>query len=120
MTENTQARRTTEVMRNLDDPLRIFGVLSVQGFMVLAFIFAGLGVLRPVLRLAFGGKAFLVQLALTGLAAVVLYALERHADEHYVLSAIRYFRERPWRVLYGAAHPDPYRPHRLEWVFRAR
>lgn len=104
------ARRQTPVLRNLDDPLRILGFLSLRSCGLVLLFFAGahaLEALFGLLSLLFGTWAFLVELAASGMLAVLLSVAERADDEHLVPSAIRYLLARPWAVLYSggkAAH----------------
>ena len=112
-------RRQSECFRNLDDPLRIFSLLTVRscGLVVLFYGLAvGTELLFGLWSLFFGGWSFLAQLAAALLFAVALVYAERHDDEHLVPSAIRYYASRRWRVLYSGARPDDYHGHPLEAV----
>ncbi len=104
------ARRQTEVLRNLDDTLKILNFLTMRSCgLVLMFysLFYGAELLFSAFSLLFGAAGVLVQFFLTGLCAVALSWVERHEDEHYVPSAIRYYVSRPWRVLYAGGQTDP-------------
>lgn|SRR5262245_7837414 len=104
------ARRQTEVLRNLDDSLRILNVLTLRScglvvvFYSLCYAFElALGLFT----LLFGAAGFVVPLVLSGFVATALSWVEKHDDEHYVPSALRYLLDRPWRCVYGAAALAP-------------
>jgi hypothetical protein len=116
-------RRQTRVLRNLDDPLRVMGLLTFRSCGVLLMFFALAFALDQVLglwTLLFGQWAMLVEIALTAGAGAVLRVVEHHDDEHYVPSALQYLLARPWRLLYGAGAPEDFRGHRMEAVLRGR
>lgn len=113
----TMTRRQSECFRNLDDPLKIFSLLTVKSCGLVLLFYAGT-VLSELLfglcSLLFGGWSFLAQLgAAVVLGAVLAYA-ERQDDEHLVPAAIRYYASRRWRVLYSGARSDRYEGHPLE------
>src|SRR6266699_3536216 len=88
-------RRQSECFRNLDDPLKIFSLLTFKSCGLVLLFYAG----AVATELLFG--------------ALLAYT-ERHDDEHLVPSAIRYYASRRWRVLYGGARADQYVGHPLE------
>lgn len=99
-------RRQSECFRNLDDPLKIFSLLTVKSCgLVLLFFAATVAseLLFGVCSLLFADLSFLAQIGATALLALVLSYAERHDDEHLVPSAIRYYASRRWRVLYSGA-----------------
>ncbi len=110
-------RRHSECFRNLDDPLKIFSLLTVKSCGLVLLFYAGL-VMSELLfglgSLFFGDWSFLAQIAGAVLLGAVLAFTERHDDEHLVPSAIRYYVSRRWRVLYSGARGDRYEGHSLE------
>ncbi len=110
-------RRKSECLRNLDDPLKIFGFLTLKSCgVVLLFYAAAVAAELPfgLWSLVFGSWSFLGQLGAASLLALALAFAERHDDEHLVPSAIRYYVSRRWLVLYGGACADDFRGHTLE------
>ena len=114
------ARRQTPVLRNLDDPLRVLGLLSLRSCGLVLFLFAALHGVESVtglLTLLTGGWAFLAELLAAAAAAFVLSVAEQTDDEHLVPSALRFYLSRPATVLYSGGQAA--REHRLERVFDA-
>ena len=112
-------RRQSECFRNLDDPLKIFSLLTVKSCGLVMLFYAGCVATELVFGLwsfFFGAWSFLAQLGAAGLLGVVLVYAERHDDEHLVPSAIRYYASRRWRVLYSGGRTDDYRGHALEGI----
>jgi hypothetical protein len=110
-------RRKSECLRNLDDPLKVFSLITIKSCGLVVLFYAGAVATELVFglwSLVFGGWSFLGQLAAAGVLAVLLALAEKHDDEHLVPSAIRYYVSRRWNVLYSGAHADDYRGHRLE------
>jgi hypothetical protein len=110
-------RRRSECFRNLDDPLRVFSMLTVKSCGLVVLFYAGTvlaELLFGLFSLLFGGWSFLAQLGAALLVAVALGYAERQDDEHLVPSAIRYYVSRRWRVLYGGASADRFTGHPLE------
>ncbi len=110
-------RRQSECFRNLDDPLKIFSLLTVKSCGLVLLFYAGTvasELLFGLWSLVFREWSFLAQLGAAGLLGAVLAYTERHDDEHLVPSAIRYYASRRWRVLYGGARADQYTGHPLE------
>jgi hypothetical protein len=116
-------RRQTGVLRNLDDPLKL-GPLTVRSwgvvlvaFSVLAAVdqFTGLLSLLPPFRL---GMVWEVLGAAA--TALTLAYMERHEDEHFVPSLIRFYLSRPERFVYSAAANERLAGHPLQMVLRAR
>ena len=98
------ARRSSPVLRNLDDPLRILNLLSLRSCALVLVVYAGanaLEVLLGLFTLLFGGLAFLGELGVAALVACVLALAERSDDEHLVPSALRYYASGSWRVLWS-------------------
>jgi hypothetical protein len=118
------ARRQSEVLRNLDDVLRVFHLLTMRScglvLMFYSLCYAAELVLH-VFSLAFGTLGPVMQFVATAACAMGLSWVEKHEDEHYVPSAIRYWLGRPWRVLYagGKAERTTVDRHLLE-VLRGR
>ena len=116
------ARRRTDVLRNLDDPVRLAGVLSVQS----AGLLLALTMLLVLFDLLFGwtkllGPAgFLVLLGVVGLAASALAFIERHDDQHLVPAALRYYLQRLGSGVFSPAVIDGFPPRNLEHVFADR
>jgi hypothetical protein len=101
----------------LDDPLKIFSLLTVKSCGLVLLFYAGTVATELVFglwSLLFREGSFLAQLASAGLLCAVLAYTERHDDEHLVPSAIRYYASRRWRVLYCGACTDRYEGHPLE------
>jgi hypothetical protein len=110
-------RRHSECFRNLDDPLKVFSVLTVKSCGLVLLFYAGLvasELLFGLCSLLFGPWSFLAQIAGAVLLGAVLAYTERHDDEHLVPSAIRYYASRRWRVLYSGARAESYEGHPLE------
>lgn len=110
-------RRQSECFRNLDDPLKIFSLLTVKSCGLVLLFYAG-AVLSELLfglcSLIVGDWSFLAQIGASALLGVILAFAERHDDEHLVPSAIRYYVSRRWRVLYSGARAHAYAGHPLE------
>jgi hypothetical protein len=103
------ARRQAAVLRNLDDPLRVLGLLSLRscGFVFLSY--AGAAALELALGLftaAFGSLAFLGELGCAAIVAFVLGLAERTDDEHLVPAAIQYYLDSPGRVVWSGHGSD--------------
>jgi hypothetical protein len=110
-------RRQSECFRNLDDPLKIFSLLTVKSCgLVLLFYGCSVGaeLLFGLFSLLFGGWSFLAQLGGALVVAAVLAYAERQDDEHLVPAAIRYYLSRRWRVLYAGGRGGRYAGHPLE------
>jgi hypothetical protein len=110
-------RRQSECYRNLDDPLKIFSLLTVKSCGLVVLFYAGAvasELLFGLCSLLFGDWSFLAQIAAAALLGVILSFTERHDDEHLVPSAIRYYASRRWRVLYSGGRSDRYTGHPLE------
>ena len=110
-------RRQSECYRNLDDPLKIFSLLTVKSC-GLALLFYAAAVASELLfglcSLLAGDWSFLAQIGVAVALGMCLAYAERHDDEHLVPSAIRYYASRRWRVLYGGARAYRYAGHPLE------
>jgi hypothetical protein len=114
-------RRQSECYRNLDDPLKVFSLLTMKSCGLVVLFYAGAvasDLLFGLCSLIFGDWSFLAQLAGAILFGAGLAFAERHDDEHLVPSAIRYYLSRRWRVLYGGARDANYTGHALEAVVR--
>jgi hypothetical protein len=110
-------RRQSECFRNLDDPLKIFSLLTVKSCGLVLLFYAGAllsELLFGLCSLIVGGWSFLAQIGASALLGVILAFAERHDDEHLVPSAIRYYASRRWRVLYSGAQAHAYAGHPLE------
>ena len=114
-------RRQSECFRNLDDPLKIFSLLTVKSCGLVLLFYAG-AVLSELLfglcSLLVGDWSFLAQIGASALLGGILAFAERHDDEHLVPSAIRYYASRRWRVLYSGARAHPYAGHPLEGLVK--
>jgi hypothetical protein len=110
-------RRQSECFRNLDDPLKIFSLLTVKSCGLVLLFYAG-AVLSELLfglcSLLVGDWSFLAQIGASALLGVILAFAERHDDEHLVPSAIRYYVSRRSRVLYSGGRAHAYAGHPLE------
>ena len=88
------ARRVSQPLRNLDDSLRVFHVLTFRSCgLVMAFFSLCHGVewqLRT-WSILFGSLSFAFELAVSGGFTLLLVWIERHDDEHYVPSAVRFY-----------------------------
>lgn len=107
------ARRKTQVLRKLDDPVKLGGVVTVRtaGLLCLSTVttlysevtlslFSGL----------FGRRAGLpVMLVIIASLALALVAAERHEDEHFVPSLVRYYASGRWRGVFAAGVVAPCR-----------
>ena len=110
-------RRQSECFRNLDDPLKVFSVLTVKSCGLVLLFYGGTvaaELLFGLFSLLFGGWSFLGQLGAALVVATALAFAERQDDEHLVPAAIRYYASRRWRVLYGGARADRFAGHPLE------
>ena len=95
-------RRQSECFRNLDDPLKVFSLLTVKSCGLVLLFYAStvlLELLFGLFTLLFGGWSFLAQIGSALVLAAVLAHAERQDDEHLVPAAIRYYASRRWRVL---------------------
>ncbi len=116
-------KRQTEVLRNLDDPLKL-GPLTVRSWGVVLVAFSALAAvdqltgllsLLPPFRLG-----MLWEVLGAAATALTLGYMERHEDEHFVPSLIRFYLSRPGRFVYGAAANERLVEHPLERVLRSR
>ena len=110
-------RRRSECFRNLDDPLKVFSMLTVKSCGLVVLFYGGTvaaELLFGLFSLLFGGWSFLGQLGAALLVALALAYAERQDDEHLVPAAIRYYLSRRWRVLYSGAGGDRFTGHPLE------
>jgi hypothetical protein len=117
------ARRQTEVLRNLDDNLKVLNFLTFKscGFVVMFYSLCyALELVFGAFSLVFGALGVIAQFGATAVFAVFLSWVERHEDEHYVPSAVRYYCSRPWRVLYAGAHATAGERHQVMEVLRGR
>jgi hypothetical protein len=115
------ARRQTHVLRNLDDNLKVFNLLTVKSCGLVVLVYAACFAAELVFRLftlLFGHVGSLAQFGVAGVAVAALAWVERYEDEHYVPSMIDYWRARPWRTLYAGGRADPYAPPSIERVLR--
>jgi hypothetical protein len=114
-------RRQSECFRNLDDPLKIFSLLTVKSC-GLVFLFYGATIASELVfgvwTLLFGGWSFLAQLGAAMVLAALLFYAERNDDEHLVPSALRYYASRRWRVVYAGAGRDQYRGNPISRVVK--
>lgn len=91
------AKRVSEPLRNLDDSLRVFHLLTFRSCGIVLAFFSLCHGLEWQLRLwsgLLGPLSFAFELALTGGLAFVLAWVERSDDEHLVPSALRYYADR--------------------------
>jgi hypothetical protein len=116
-------RRQTGVLRNLDDPLKL-GPLTVRswGVVLVAFsVLAAVDQLTGLLSLLPPFRLGMVWEVLGAAAtALTLAYMERHEDEHFVPSLIRFYLSRPERFVYSAAANERLAGHPLQMVLRAR
>src|SRR5258708_34097352 len=109
-------RRQSECFRNLDDPLKIFSLLTVKSCGLVLLFYAGTvasELLFGVWSLVFREWSFLAQLGAAGLLGAVPASTERHDDGHLGPSAIRYYASRRWRGPFcrrAPRHPTRERP----------
>jgi hypothetical protein len=110
-------RRQSECFRNLDDPLKVFSLLTVKSCGLVLLFYAAtmlLELLFGLFSLLFDDLSFVAQLGAAFTLGAVLAHAERQDDEHLVPAAIRYYASRRWRVLYSGAVADRYSGNRLE------
>jgi hypothetical protein len=115
-------RRQTGVLRNLDDPLKL-GPLTVRSWGVVMVAFSALAAvdLTGLLSLLPPFRLGMVWEVLGAAAtALSLAYMERHEDEHFVPSLIRFYLSRPGRFVYSAAAIERLAGHPLEMVLRSR
>jgi len=113
------AKRQSDVLRNLDDTLKLFGVISLRscGLVIMFFSVAfGLEWGLKIWSLLFGSLAILTIVAVTAVMVAALAIVENREDEHLVPSAIRYYLKRQWRVVYSGARNDGFAGRSLEEV----
>jgi hypothetical protein len=103
-------RRETVCQRNLDDPLKLFGLITIRssGLVLMVFGLAHfLEMTTGVWSHMFGAWSVLVgELGLAAGVGVVLAWTERYEDEHYVPSMFRYYLSRRWRFVYSGGTPS--------------
>jgi hypothetical protein len=110
-------RRRSECFRNLDDPLKVFSLLTVKSCGLVLLFYAStvlLELLFGLVTLFFGGWSFLAQIGAALVLGALLAHAERQDDEHLVPAAIRYYASGRWRVLYSGALGDRYDGNALE------
>jgi len=115
-------RRQSECFRNLDDPLKIFSLLTVKSCGLVLLFYAATVISELVFgfcTLLFGSWSFLGQIGAAALVATGLAIAERHDDEHLVPSAIRFYLSRRWQTLYSGACCGQYRRSSPEDVIEA-
>lgn len=115
-------RRQNRVLRNLDEPLKLFGLLTTKSCGLLLSFYSGcyvLDVAFGVWTWMFGELSLLGLLGLTGVVGIVLVHVERHEDEHHVPGMIRFYLARPGRFVYSGAKSDDFRGHELDRVLGA-
>ena len=115
------ARRQTQVLRNLDDHLKVFNLLTVKSCGLVVLVYAGCyaaELLLGAFTWMFGAFASISQFLVAGAAAMALAWVERHEDEHYVPSILAYWRDRPWKTLYAAGYVEPHVPGAIERLLR--
>lgn len=99
-------RRTTKVLRNLDDTLRIAGFLTLRsaGLVMMFFcVLHGINSYTPFGRWIFGGWSFVAELGVVVVVTILLSKAEKQDDEHFVPSAIAYYLSRPSSHYYSGA-----------------
>lgn len=109
-------RRQSAVLRNLDQPLKLFGLLTTKSCALLLFFYTGCYALDLTLGVwtwVFGDLSLLGLLGLTGVTGLVLVYIERHEDEHHVPAMIRFYLTRPWRFVYSGGKGEDFRGHEL-------
>lgn len=88
------AKRVSEPLRNLDDSLRVFHLLTFRSCGIVLTFFSlchGLEWQFRIWSTLLGSLGIALELALSGAVAFLLAWVERHDDEYYVPSAIRYY-----------------------------
>ena len=112
-------RRQSEVLRNLDDRLRVFGLLSFKSLLLLVALYqlnVAVDLLTGFWRAAFGRFGILLETALFAGLGLLLAIVERQDDEHLVPAMVRYGIERPWRWIFTGFAADGWKPPRLDWI----
>ena len=86
-------RRQTEVLRNLDTPLKVVGIITIKscGVVLLYFVTTQALDLLGIWALLGGKWGFVLQNGSVLLLALALIYVERNEDEHLVPQAIRWF-----------------------------
>jgi hypothetical protein len=90
------AKRVSEPLRNLDDSLRVFHVLTFRSCGVVLAFFSlchGLEWQFKVWTLFLGSLSFAFELALAGALALLLAWIEHHDDEFFVPSAVAFYAD---------------------------
>jgi hypothetical protein len=115
-------RRQTEVLRNLDDPLKL-GPLTMRSWGMVLLSFSALAAFEQLTGLLSVLPPFRLGMLWEALGAaatgVGLVYVERHEDEHFVPSLIRHLASRPGRFVYGAATNECFAGHPLERLLAA-
>jgi len=120
--EYVRRRRRSEVYRNIDDSLKVGGLLTLKSCAILFglyFVSYLADLLTNFWRL-FGPGGFVLEAGFFVVVGTLLLYAERQDDEHLIPAMVRFWVARPWRVLYSGFTPDGWPAHDLEWVFEAR
>jgi hypothetical protein len=112
-------RRRSEVLRNLDDPLKVMGLLTPRSCMVLGVLFLA-GFVVMLLAGALGFVNMVLLLALLGTLAAALAIAEKQTDEHHLWAGSRYFLSGRARVLYSGGYRPHRRPHATDLLIADR
>ena len=114
-----RGRRQTRVLRNLDEPLKLLGLLTTRSCGLLLIFYTAAYLIDLVLGVwtwVFGDLALVGQIGATIVLGFVLAFVERHEDEHHVPAAIVYHLQRPWRWVYSGAGHDSFHKHQYPWL----
>ena len=114
-------RRQNAVLRNLDEPLKLFGLLTMRSCALLLFFYSACYMLDLTLGVwswMFGDLSLLGILGLTGLVGIVLVHVERQEDEHHVPGMIKFYLSRPGRFIYSGGKSDTFSGHEFTSLLR--
>jgi hypothetical protein len=102
-------RRETACQRNLDDPLKLFGIITVRSSGLVLMVFGVAHFIEMTTGLwsrLFGAWSVLLgELGLAAVFGMLLAWTERYEDEHYVPSMLRYYASGRWRFIHAGGRP---------------
>jgi hypothetical protein len=103
------AKRQSQPLRNIDDNLKLFDLITFRSFGFVMMTFSGLMGLNwstGLLTLMFGKFQIIANLAGSGFVLMVLAWAEKHDDEHLVPSALRFYTSGSTSVIYSGARGE--------------
>jgi hypothetical protein len=98
-TPQPEGKRVAKTKRNLDDSLKLFNFITLRSAGGVLVFFGG-----SLALFGSGPRGFFAHKIATLAVALIFHWIEKHEDEWYIPSAISFYRNRHWRVIYSAAH----------------